>query len=231
MRERIAWAAGPIVAAVTVTPAFAGDFGPGPGGLVPDAMTSHSVPGVLASDIVIDNPGIVASLNSVTITFGNPGHTWVGDLQIILTAPNGDDVHLFSRTGANGPTSFGDSSDLNGTYVFVNGGGASFSAAAGTATSTQPVAPGTYNRETNTLVGATIGADTDGFGVFGGDQVQGAWRLTVKDWGVGDTGGLSGWNLNISLVPSPGSLALLGVAGLLGVARRRRRGVPAISGR
>ena len=57
---------------------------------------------------------------------------------------------------------------------------------------------------------------------FAGDDIRGTWMLTVKDWGVNDTGSLSGWSLDVSLVPSPGSLALLGLAGLVGIRRRRR---------
>ncbi len=223
MRERVAWTLAPLAFAVSCPSALGDVFGPGPGGPVPDAITSHTVPGVLTSDIVVGTPGTVVLLNSVTVSFGNPNHTWVGDLQMILTAPNGDDVHLISRPGSTGAASFGDSSDFGGTYVFVNSGGADFSSAAGTAPSTQPVLPGTYNRETNPLAGATVGVDNDDFSVFDGDDVQGTWTLTVKDWGVGDTGNLLGWSLNISLVPSPGSLALLGLAGLVGVVRRRRR--------
>lgn len=197
-------------------------YGPGPGGAIPDAMTSFTVPGVFTSVINIADTGTIASLNNVTINFGPPNHTWVGDLQISLTAPNGDNVHIISVTGSTGPTAFGDSSDFGGTYVFVDGGGADFAAAAAAAPAGSVVPPGTYNRFTNPLAGATIGVDTDPYSVFNGDSITGAWTLTVKDWGAGDTGTLGSWSLNIKLVPGPGALALIGLAGLVGRARRRR---------
>jgi subtilisin-like proprotein convertase family protein len=211
--------------AVSLSPAAFGTlYGPGAGGPIPDAMTSFTVPGVFTSTINITDQGLIASLKSVSIQFGPPNHTWVGDLQIILTAPNGDNVHLISVTGAPGPTSFGDSSDFGGKYLFVNSGGLNFSAAAAAeATGALPVPPGTYNRETNPNAGATIGVDNDTFAVFNNDSVRGNWVLTVKDWGAGDTGSLASWTLNINLVPAPGSLALLAVAGLIGRPRRRRR--------
>lgn len=202
--------------------AFGTLYGPGPGGAVPDAMTSFTVPGVFTSVINIADTGTIASLNSVSIQFGPPTHTWVGDLQIILTAPNGDNVHLISVVGATGPTAFGDSSDFAGKYLFVNAGGADFAAAAAAAGGAAVVPPGTYNRSTNPLAGATIGVDTDTYAVFAGDSITGAWTLTIKDWGVGDTGSLGSWTLDIKLVPGPGALALLGVAGLVGRPRRRR---------
>ncbi len=185
-------------------------------------MTSFTVPGVFTSVININDTGTIASLNSVSIQFGTPNHTWVGDLQISLTAPNGDNVHLISVVGATGPTAFGDSSDFGGKYLFVNAGGADFAAAALAAPAGAVVPPGTYNRSTNALAGATIGVDTDTYAVFAGDSINGAWTLTVKDWGVGDTGTLGSWTLDIKLVPAPGALALLGLAGLVGRARRRR---------
>lgn len=222
MRERTVLSVVMGVLAAMAPSALATVYGPGIGGPVPDAVVSHITPGVLNSDIAIDAQGTIASVDGVTVIFGTPNHTWVGDLQIILTAPNGDNVHLISRPGANGPTGFGDSSDFGGTYLFVNSGGANFTALLPGVPATQPVPPGTYNRETNPLAGATVGVDNDDFTVFAGDAIRGTWKLTVKDWGVGDTGSLNGWNLNVSLVPSPGSLALLGLAGLVGIGRRRR---------
>src|SRR5262245_3685503 len=76
--------------------------GPGPGGAIPDASQSNVIPGVFNSTITVSSPGIVATLNSVTLTFGPSAHTRVGDLQVILRSPSGANVHLLSRPGATG---------------------------------------------------------------------------------------------------------------------------------
>jgi subtilisin-like proprotein convertase family protein len=227
-------AAGLILAAAATAPVLANTdgtftFGPGPGGLVPDASGTGPGPSGQAAGVftsVINVPGLssVVSLNSVSLTWG-PAHTWAGDIQVTLTAPNGDNVHLHSRVGATGNTSFGDSSDLLGTYVFVDAdaAGGVFSTAAAAAGAAVPIAPGTYKRSTNAATPGQ-GVDTDDYDVFVGDQANGNWTLTVRDWASPDPGTLASWSLNLTIdrIPAPGALALLGVAGLAGRNRRRR---------
>ncbi len=196
-------------------------YGPGGGGAIPDATTSQTAPGTLNSTInVVNANNIITSLNSVTVTFGNTNHAWVGDLVLTLTAPNGDAVHLMSRTGNTTATGFGDSSDAAGPYVFVNSGGADFTAAATVAGAAAVVPDGTYNRfsTSGTAVPAAI-ANT--YAVFVGDDLNGIWTLKVQDFGAGDTGGLASWSMDMSSVPTPGAAALLGLGGLLAARRRR----------
>jgi hypothetical protein len=216
-----------LVALVSGSVASADVFGPGPGGTIPDATTSFTGPGTFTSVIPVGGtiPGL-SSLTSVTLTFPTlttgetTRHSWAGDIQAILTAPNGDNVHLFSKVGATTATSFGDSSDLAGTYTFINTVTApTFEQAATTALSTAPIAPGTYQRSTNALAGATVGVDNDDYTVFNGDNLNGNWTLTLKDWGAGDTGDLVNWSMDI-FVPEPSSLALLGLGGLALLRRR-----------
>jgi MYXO-CTERM domain-containing protein len=50
----------------------------------------------------------------------------------------------------------------------------------------------------------------------------GTWSLKFYDWDVDASGTFTGWTLNYNAVPTPGALALLGFAGLIGTRRRRR---------
>src|SRR5688572_8437436 len=96
-------------------------FGPGPGGLIPDSPATP--PGTpFTSTISVPNIGNVSAVNGVTLNF-SPAHTWAGDLVVTLTAPNGENAHVFARTGSNTAGGVGDSSDLLGPYTFINGPG------------------------------------------------------------------------------------------------------------
>jgi hypothetical protein len=187
-------------------------YGPGAGGAIPDRGVTGVGPPLSTFTSTIAVPaGSVVSVNSVTIT--GLTHSWVGDLVASLTAPNGDNVHLFSRVGSTTPTGFGNSGDFNGDYTFVNSGGATMPLAGN-------VAPGTYNRSTNNP-GAPPVPDLDDYTVFNGDPSGGNWTLTIEDWAGGDTGALTGWSLDVT-IPEPGSLSLLAGCVALPLLRRRR---------
>ncbi len=109
-------------------------------------------------------------------------------------------VVLCDRPGVPAST-FGNSNDLNGNYVFRDG----FAPLSETAA----VPAGTYGPH----AGQTIGRDVaDKFG---------EWSLFISDNAGGDTGTVRGWSITFNNVPAPGSLALLGLGGI--VAGRRRR--------
>lgn len=187
-------------------------FGPGAGYSIPD----NTAAGAESQININTGGGTITSVNSVTIEVSTL-HTWVGDLVITLTAPNGDNVHLMRRLGATSGTSAGSSGDwLVGTHVFVEGTGANLPA-------TGNVAPGTWNR-TSTSLQVTPAFDPDDFTVFNGDLIDGNWTLNIADRAAGDVGAIAGWSIDISYtaIPEPGSaIALLGLAGL-GLVRRRR---------
>ncbi len=213
MRKSLASCAALAFTMVLAPNGFATVYGPGSGGIIPDATVNHQIPGVLNSVINIGQVGVVTTINSVTVNFGSPNHTYAGDIQVILTSPTGQDVQLFCRVGATSPTSFGDSSDLGGTYVFFpTPQGPTFAAAAAAAGPTAVIPPGNYQQSFNTAVGPIIGVDTDTFAVFNGVQLNGRWTLTIRDWAVGDIGGLAGsggWSLDMSVsVSAPCNVAL-----------------------
>lgn len=219
-----------LISVSCVRGAVADLYGPGPGGAIPDATMDNTAgsQGVLTSTISASNVAspTIASLNGVELTFTS--HSWVGDLVAILTAPNGDNVHLFSRVGADmAGASFGDTSNLAGLYRFENTG-ASFAAAAAAVDTMTAVPPGTYARSSNAGAIAPA-ADPDDYSVFVGDNLNGTWTLKIEDWAVLETGTLTSWCLDITSitsVPEARPLVIWSAVGLVvGVAALvRRRG-------
>ncbi len=222
--RKSAMLAGALSLAVTGV-ASATVYGPGAGGAIPDrTIAGVGAPtGTFTSTIAVPAGGVV-SVNNVSVTFGTGAgptgaHTWVGDLVVRLTAPNGDDVHLFSRPGAASPTAFGNTGDMSGgPYVFVNSGGGDFLPAS----AITPVPTGTYNRSTNNPLAPPTPNDPDTFGIFAGDPSGGNWTLTVEDWAGGDSGGIASWSLDVT-IPEPGTMSLLAGGAVLPLLRRRRR--------
>jgi subtilisin-like proprotein convertase family protein len=143
-------------------------------------------------------------------------HTWVGDVIVTLTAPDGDTASIVSRIGSDG-TTVGDSSNFDGTYNFIPGGADIWAEAANGAGS-YVLASGDYAPS-----GVGSGADT-GYGSIGA-QNAGTWTLTITDNAAGDVGLLGAWELDLkddAVVPEPASMIALG-AGLAAFAARRRR--------
>lgn len=175
---------------------LAGTFGPGPGGLIPD----NSPTGFTSTITVPASSATIASFESVTIVFGNPNHSWVGDLHAELRSPGGTVVHLFSRVGSTAQNLYGDDSDLGGTYVFANAAyPASIRAAAAGAGPRERVPEGTYARSTNPIPGgAPAGQVLTDFGALVGGPVSGNWQLFVSDTVEGDAGGIVSWSIQMT---------------------------------
>jgi MYXO-CTERM domain-containing protein len=170
------------------------------------AGNSYNGGGVAFADLTTVTSDIVVadsfSIADVSVTLNNITHTWVGDLTISLS--NGStSIDLIARPGFTG-TGFGSSGDLNGNYSFATGGAAFPTTLTGTAV----VPSGTY---------APIGD----LSLFNGQNSAGTWTLSVADAAGGDTGALGSWTLNLTPVPTPGAAALLGLAGVAGLRRRR----------
>jgi subtilisin-like proprotein convertase family protein len=194
-------------AAVSVPALAVANVYTGGGLVVPD-----NVPAGVTSVINVPDSGPF-TINSVKLNGAT--HSWVGDLIAKLTTPQGVTIDLFNRVGraATATTGFGDSSDLAGDYTFADGG-ASFTAAALAAGAAAPVPPGTYQSE------GPGGAATLLSGGNGPDA-QGNWTLFISDNAGGDTGGIQGWTLDITVIPEPTSFGLLSL-GVLPLLRRRR---------
>ncbi len=127
----------------------------------------------------------------VAITFA-PAAIWAGDLTAILMAPNATSTAIVGRIGAANATSCGDSSDLSGTYTFVDPSVSSNNiwTAASTVLSTEVIPPGTYM---TTPIGG-VGGDNPPAGiplisVFANlpvAQINGQWILRLRDTAKGE---------------------------------------------
>lgn len=195
--------------------AGAGTFGPGPGGLIPD----NNPAGFTSTISVPANSALVGSFESVTIVFGNPNHSWAGDLHVELRSPTGIVVHLLSRVGSSPQNLYGDDSDLGGTYVFANAAyPAALADAAAAAGPRDRITAGTYAHSTNPVPGGLpAGQVFTDFSALVGGPVSGNWQLFVSDNVEGDTGGIVSWSIQMTPVlfvtnttdvnpPSAGSL-------------------------
>jgi subtilisin-like proprotein convertase family protein len=197
---------------------------------IPDGAGDATGGNPVSLSIITNNAGYAIKSLRVGI---NVTHTWQGDVRIWLEAPNGQTVHLINRPGRLvGVSTFGYSNDnfgnlgtntpmwfddlAAGTYNSPNRGGIG------------PATTGTLNvvgdwRADNTPFegfgnGLTLG------GAFAGLELVGEWKLWARDFAGGDTGALRNFYLvfDANLIPAPGALALLGLAGLAGASRRRR---------
>jgi hypothetical protein len=151
----------------------------------------------------------------LSVTFGSPTHTFVGDITAVLIAPNGASHTLFGHTLATTATSFGDSSDLGAQYIFSdsalsppNGGWWQAATAAGAAV----VMPtGTYRTTASGGAGATNPQPPTSMNpAFAGvSNPNGTWTLRITDSCAGDTGSVTAATLAIfpNLVVAPRSRA------------------------
>lgn len=121
-------------------------------------------------------------------------HSWVGDVDVQLIAPDGTTHNVFSDTGSTTTTGCGADDDLAGLYGF----GDSFAGNWWTeATTVSPMAPGNYRTSTvgDVVGGGTVTSMTP---VFAAVNPAGTWTLRVTDEGNGDTGSVSAANLRIT---------------------------------
>jgi PKD repeat protein len=136
---------------------------------VPKAIPDGSTTGATSS-ITVTGSGRVADLN---VTIGRIDHTWLGDLKIELTGPDGTTVMLADRPGG---YANGDNNMIN--TVFDDEASVPLSAGAAPYT-------GTFK-------------PAGRLSVFDGKPLQGTWTLKVVDDSSGDSGSIVAWGTRVS---------------------------------
>ena len=191
----------------------------GSGGVIPASGTGGgstwpALPPNPAVSSAVDQIGV---LSVKSLTLHNLNHTWAGDLFVVLTTPDNTRVNIFHRPGSTG-TSVGASGNfVGGDYTFVDSG-----AAAPLPVISDPgtYTAGTYGQTFNVWVSGTSGIFNMDLSSIGA-QGPGTWTVTIYDFAGGDVGFYDGWTLDVNFVPAPGAAAMLGLAGLAGLRRRR----------
>jgi subtilisin-like proprotein convertase family protein len=169
----------------------------------PIAIPDNSLAGV---DVFFNVPGSGIEVSSVSLIL-EIEHTWLGDVAATLTAPNGAaQMVIFSRVGGRIGSSFGDSTDFNGTLIFDDRGGDLWQTAANLGEN-DAVISGTYTASTagQPALSNYGGQKTSLKGAFGnlisgstGVQGEGQWVLNVSDGASGDVGNLVSATLMIN---------------------------------
>ena len=127
-------------------------------------------------------------------------HTYVGDLEVALFSPNAQTANVvFARVGATSLQSFGDNSNLSGTYTFSDFGTANpWTVATDIACGTDCIiTPKAYR---STQAGpSTNPAPITSFRTTLGNTLNpnGTWTLRIRDGGGGDTGFVTAASLSI----------------------------------
>ncbi|MFT7486774.1 MAG: hypothetical protein ACI9F9_002630 [Candidatus Paceibacteria bacterium] len=187
------------VGAAIAAPAQAQFSVSGPGSPVPASGNGGGTwdtgmpvaPGISTVDVPVD----VGAITSVEIDGLN--HTWAGDVHATLADPSGFEHNLFLRPGYENPagSGFGTPGDfVLGDYMIVESGGMSLP----TVSDGANIQPGTYNQTFFTGGVTWVDGQSNIYNTpLGSIQgLAGTWTLRIYDWGLGDSGGFSGWTLN-----------------------------------
>ncbi len=173
-------------------------------GAIPDRGSAGcGPPAGPVRDVTFAVTGLSGAPTEVTLN-ANLTHSWVGDVNATLIAPNGTEHVIFSRTGATAPTNCGDSSDLLGVYNFTDAAaGVNWWQAAATAGAATPIPVGDYRTTQAGPQAATNNSPaTNLSAAFSGvADPNGTWILRLSDVGGGDTGSISAANLTLTAGP------------------------------
>ncbi len=173
-------------------------------------------PAGLTATLTVDDAGVVGDVAAVVVSLD---HTWVGDLVVTLTAPDGTSVTLMDRPGVVDDICCGNGSDVSASLGLV------FS-------DLIPVPAEAAGDGGCAAVGVDCGrafGPESSLSALAGVDVSGDWTLNISDNAGADVGALNGFILVVdtgessrAAMPMP-AIALLLFAGVAGVGAMRRR--------
>ena len=171
-------------------------------GSIPDGTATISGSFGAARSVEFDVSGFDSgSPTSVAVSM-TLDHPYAGDLDVVLRAPDGTQKTIFSRTGATTVGGFGDQTLLDGTYRFSDKAPASptWWGASGTQASTgSPIPSDSYRISAPGGSGGGGAPATDlTFAFFSIPNMNGTWKLLIKDGYQGDTGSITGASLELN---------------------------------
>lgn len=187
------------------TPAGTDFPGTGVGGIPDGPSPCHASPST-PRDVTFTASGLSGPPTNVelSMTWGGPNHSFMGDITAILIAPNGASHTLFGRTLATTATAFGDGSDLGATYAFKDSAAAppngGWWQAATTAGTTAIMPAGDYRTTASGGAGGTNPQPPTSMNpAFAGvANANGTWTLRITDGCQADTGAISAAMLTIA---------------------------------
>lgn len=144
--------------------------------------------------------GMIGAITSISTNL-NLTHTFAGDLDMVLTSPSGvKSFVLVSRIGVTAAGSYGDSSDYCGTYNFTDSTtGTNIWTVGGNLGTFGAITPGNYRTTAAGGPGQSNPAPytnfTTAFAGLTTAQINGTWKLTIRDAAYCDTGTVTSANL------------------------------------
>ncbi|MEY4183337.1 MAG: hypothetical protein RLZZ217_1963, partial [Planctomycetota bacterium] len=132
----------------------------------------------------------------VGVTLTGLANDNVGDVEVFLKAPDGTEATVFSRVGATSGSGTGDSSNVNGTYWFIDGSSRSFWTAA------SDVGNSTVLTSADYFPSAALTGNRSTFAsAFASSLAAGTWTLTVKDRNSGNNTTLTSATVTVRVRP------------------------------
>jgi subtilisin-like proprotein convertase family protein len=174
--------------------------GSGVGGLIPTSGTGDGTwptaapTAPLISSYVVNPPAGASQIVKVQLT--GLTHTWIGDLHIVLTAPNGTQYNVLHRPGFLAACC-GLNCDMNGDYAIYEASGQDMALSC----SGGFMPSGDYVQDFGSWVSGDLGINNVPLGSI--PVAAGNWTLSIYDWAAGDTGGLSSWSLCFAAPAGP----------------------------
>jgi len=147
-------------------------------------------------EVSFDASGISGTITNVSVDM-TATHTWVGDVNVTLIAPDATQHVIFASTQSVAANGCGDSSDLGNTYEFNDTATGDWWAESLNGTGTYVMAGGAYRTSSAGDVPGG-GAPTSMNAAFAAANPTGTWKLRFEDGGGGDVGSVTAANLTIT---------------------------------